>query len=123
MTYHIYGFGLSLSIATAGLAVCPAQTQAQAPQNNTAAMPTPAMPTPNTADGHPDLSSNWGGGAPPAPGTIPGYTQDESGNLVSTRRARIGGSALSTASNQAQLQEELPCSERDLAHIVTKQRG
>jgi hypothetical protein len=53
------------------------------------------MPTPKMPDGHPDLSGVWGGAAPPPPGSIPGYTQDEAGSLVSTRQARVGGSSVS----------------------------
>ena len=62
----------------AAMSLVPLQAQNAAqnqPQN---------VPTPRTADGHPDLSGMWGGGG----GGIGGARVDEKGNLVQLTRGR-----------------------------------
>ena len=88
MTYRSIHFGGALVIAAAvsfasvqaaqygATPAAPAAPRAAAQQNN--------IPTPRTADGHPDLSGMWNGG-----GGGNQVKPDEKGNIVQLTRARL----------------------------------
>ena len=70
-------FGIAAALAAAMTVVSlAAQAPAQAPQQN--------VPTPRTANGHPDLSGMWGGGGGGGGAAKP----DEKGNLTVLQRGR-----------------------------------
>src|SRR5215216_5928773 len=71
-------FGIATAFAVA-MTVVSLAAQNPAPNQNPA-----NVPTPRTADGHPDLTGMWGGGG----GGIGGATIDEKGNLVQLTRGR-----------------------------------
>ena len=75
-------FGVPAALAVAG-AVCLLQVTV-ATQRGGGAAPVPNVPTPRTADGHPDLSGVWGGRGGGGNGPKP----DEKGNLTVLTRQR-----------------------------------
>jgi hypothetical protein len=90
MTYRSVHFGGALAIAAAvsfasvqaaqygNTPAAPAAPRAAAQQNN--------VPTPRTADGHPDLSGMWNGGGGGGGNQV---KPDEKGNIVQLTRARL----------------------------------
>ena len=83
-------FAVALAIAAlVSIVSIHAQYGAPAPQGGRGAGAAPAqpgnVPTPRTADGHPDLSGFWGGGGGGGQGQP---RPDEKGNLVQLTRAR-----------------------------------
>ena len=82
-------YGMTAIVAAVGLWICPAQVSAQYGGGRGAAPANAAqnIPTPRTADGHPDLSGTWGGGGGGGGGANP---FDEKGNLYIQRNDRKG---------------------------------
>lgn len=74
-------YGIAIAIAALASAV---SIDAQGGRGGGAVQPQPGVPTPRTADGHPDLSGFWGGGGG---GNQP--KPDEKGNIVQLTQARL----------------------------------
>ncbi len=92
MTYRSIHFGAALVIAAAVsfASVHAAQygDTPAAPAAPRAGAQQPNVPTPRTADGHPDLSGMWNGGGGGGGGQG-GVKPDEKGNIVQLTRARL----------------------------------
>ena len=87
------GFSVAVALVAVAILASPALVAAQ--RRGGPAPAGPAMPTPRTADGHPDLTGMWGGGGGGGGGNV-----DENGNAVNHLNARTQGSALGTQEGQ-----------------------